>query len=65
MCSSDLAYNNFKTEIAKHYVVNFVPKKDMMSKTEAPPMRVAAIRISMPTESIDDAILEALPVAVR
>ena len=65
-CSNmSFAYNNFKTEIAKHYVVNFVPKKDMMSKTEAPPMRVAAIRISMPTESIDDAILEALPVAVR
>ena len=65
-CSNmSFAYNTFKADIAKHFVVNFVSKKDMMAKTEGPPMRVATIRISMPTDSIEDAILEALPVAVR
>lgn len=65
-CSNmSFGYNNFKADIAKNFIVNHVPKKDMMAKTEGPPMRVATLRISMPTDSIDDAILEALPMAIR
>ena len=65
-CSNmSFAYNTFKTDIAKNFVVNFIPKKDMMAKTDGPPMRVAAIRISMPQDSIEDAVLEALPMAIR
>ena len=64
-CSNmSFSYNTFKEEIAKHFTVNYVPKKDMMAKTEGPPMRVSTIRISMPQDTIDDAILEAFPVAV-
>jgi hypothetical protein len=57
-------YNTFKAEISKHFVVNFVPKKNMLAKTEAPPMRVASVRISMPIDSIDDAIRQAVPMAL-
>lgn len=64
-CSNmSFSYNTFKEDIAKHFLVNFVPKKDMMSRTEGPPMRVATIRISMPTNSIDDVVFQTVPVAV-
>ena len=64
-CSNmSFSYNTFKEDIAKQFTVNYVPKKDMMAKTEGPPMRVSTIRISMPQDTIDDAILEAFPVAV-
>ena len=65
-CSNmSFSYNTFKADITKHFIVNYVPKKDMMAKTEGPPMRVAAIRVSMPTDQIDESILEAIPVVVR
>ena len=64
-CSNmSFSYNTFKADIAKVFLVNFVPKKDMMARTEGPPMRVAAIRISMFQDQIDDAIFQAVPVAV-
>ena len=65
-CSNmSFSYNTFKDDIAKQLMVNFVPKKDMMAKTEGPPMRVGAIRISMFTETLDDALLiNPVPVAV-
>ena len=43
-CSNmSFSYTNFKSDIAQQFTVTFISKKDMMSKTEGPPMRVAAM----------------------
>ena len=65
-CSNmSFSYTNFKSDIAKLFTVTFISKKDMMSKTEGPPMRVAAIKISRHIHTIEDAILQpVIPVAV-
>jgi hypothetical protein len=60
-CSSmSFSYNNFKNDIQKEYVVTFVQKKDLMARTDAPPMRVTAIKI---TKRIDDDDFKALSLA--
>lgn len=65
-CSNmSFGYNNFKSEIASTFTVNYVTKKDMMAKTEAPPMRVAAIKITRHTTHADHEILESVPVAAH
>jgi hypothetical protein len=41
-------------------------RKDMMAKTDGPPMRVNAVKITRRADDIDDVILQPLvPVAIR
>jgi hypothetical protein len=62
-CSNmSFSYAAFKQEIASTFIVQPVAKKDMMAKTEGPPMRVATLRLSANTSTLDDAILQAVPV---
>ena len=65
-CSNmSFSYTNFKSDIAKLFTVSFISKKDMMSKTEGPPMRVAAIKISRHIHQLEDVVLQpVIPVAV-
>jgi hypothetical protein len=65
-CSNmSFSYTNFKSDIAKLFTVTFISKKDMMSKTEGPPMRVAAIKISRHIHNLEDVVLQpVIPVAV-
>ena len=62
-CSNmSFSYTNFKADIAKMFTVTHISKKDMMSKTEGPPMRVSALKISRHTHTLEDAILQPVPV---
>ncbi len=47
-CSNrSFSFSNWKREIQQDYMVRFHKKKDMLSRTDAPPMRVAATQITM------------------
>ena len=48
------SYKKFKADIEAEYQVRYHEKKDMTSKTEAPPMRVAAMQITMKDDSDSD-----------
>ena len=62
-CSNmSFSYTNFKADIAKMFTVTHISKKDMMSKTEGPPMRVSALKISRHIHTLEDAILQPVPV---
>ena len=62
-CSNmSFSYTNFKADIAKMFTVTHIAKKDMMSKTEGPPMRVSALKISRHIHTLEDAILQPVPV---
>jgi len=46
--------------------VSHIQRKDMLAKTDGPPMRVSAIKISRRVSEMDDAILQPIiPVAIR
>jgi hypothetical protein len=66
-CSTmSFSYNTFREQIAKEFIVGYVQRKDLLAKTDGPPMRVTAIKITRRADDIDDAILQPLvPVAVR
>jgi hypothetical protein len=62
-CSNmSFSYATFKTEIAHTFSVYAAPKKDMLSKTDGPPMRVLALKLTANANTLDDALL--LPVSV-
>ena len=62
-CSNmSFSYTTFKEEIARSFIVQQVVKKDMMSKTDGPPMRVSTLRLSANISTLDDAILQSIPV---
>lgn len=62
-CSNmSFGYNSFKTEIAGLFTVQFIHRKDMLSKTDGPPLRVSAVKISRHINALDDALLQAVPV---
>lgn len=64
-CSNmSFSYTTFKAEIAHSYTVYQVPKKDMMAKTDGPPMRVSALKLTANTNTLDDELLQAIPVAI-
>ena len=67
-CSNmSFSYNTFKEEMQALYPIAYSPKKDMMSKTEAPPMRVAVMKITKRVYDDDSAPAiqhEAVPLAV-
>ena len=62
------SYNTFKDEMKLAYPISFITKKDMMAKTEAPPMRVAVIKITKRMNDDDSLPViehEAVPVAIN
>ena len=62
-CSNmSFSYSTFKTEIAHIFSVYQAPKKDMLSKTDGPPLRVTALKLTANANTLDDALL--LPVSM-
>jgi hypothetical protein len=62
-CSNmSFSYTTFKTEIAHIFSVYQAPKKDMLAKTDGPPLRVMALKLTANTNTLDDATL--LPVSM-
>lgn len=58
-CSNmSFSYATFKQEIASTFSVHSVQRKDMMARTEGPPMRVNALKLTADINSIDDALLK-------
>ena len=62
-CSNmSFSYSNLKKQLEAQFTVSYVTKKDMMSKTEAPPMRVSAMKISRKISDHEEAVSSALSV---
>lgn len=62
-CSNmSFSYTTFKTEIAHIFSVYQAPKKDMLAKTDGPPLRVTALKLTANANTLDDALL--LPVSM-
>jgi hypothetical protein len=62
-CSNmSFGYSNLKRHLEDQFTVTYVSKKDMMSKTSAPPMRVTAMKISRPITESDEEIINQIPV---
>ena len=62
-CSNmSFSYTTFKTEIAQIFSVYQASKKDMLSKTDGPPLRVTALKLTANANTLDDALL--LPVSM-
>ena len=60
-CSNmSFGYSNLVRQLKDLFSVSYVQKKDMMSKTSAPPMRVSAIHISRKITDTDEAIINPL-----
>jgi len=63
-CSShSFGYAEFKSRIEKQFVVSYLPKKDLLSKTNGPAMRVAVIKITRPEDELDEEIRHPLALA--
>jgi len=64
-CSNmSFGYNTFKTEIAAGgTMVTFSAKKDMLSRTDGPPMRVSTMRISRHINTLEDGVVPTLSMA--
>jgi hypothetical protein len=60
-CSNmSFGYTNFKRQLEEKFTISYVSKKDMMSKTSAPPMRVTAMKISRSVTETDETIINPL-----
>lgn len=58
-CSNNsFSYNTFLEEIKTTHTVHHVARKDLMAKTEAPPMRVNAVKLTARADMLDDAVLK-------
>ncbi len=66
-CSTmSFSFATFTKQISEMFAVSHIPRKDMLAKTDGPPMRVSAMKISRRVSELDDVILQPLvPVAVR
>ena len=66
-CSNmSFSYNTFKTEMHDAHHVTYIQKKDMMSKTDGPPMRVSVMKISKRTgEDVVEQVQQAVSLAVN
>jgi hypothetical protein len=63
-CSNmSFGYANFKRYLETQFTVSYVSKKDMMSKTSAPPMRVAAMKISRSVTEADETLIHQVSLA--
>lgn len=57
-CSNmSFSYAHFKEEIKTTFSVFPAPRKDMLAKTDGPPMRVTAVKLTALAETLDAAIL--------
>jgi hypothetical protein len=60
-CSNmSFSYNTFKQQLSETFSVSHVQRKDMLSKTDGPPMRVPAVKISRNINEVDDVLLQPL-----
>lgn len=58
-CSGrSFSYDNFKKQIQEIHTISYLPKKDMMAKTDGPPMRVAVMKITKRINDDDTAFLQ-------
>ncbi len=65
-CSNmSFSYTTFKTEIAHIFSVYQAPKKDMLAKTDGPPLRVTALKLTANANTLDDALLLPVSMAAR
>ncbi len=63
-CSNhSFGYATLKTHLEKQFVVSYIGKKDMMAKTNGPPMRVGVIKISREEDQLDEEIKNPLALA--
>jgi len=55
-CSTmNFGYAEFKEQLEKLFVVQYLPRKDLTAKTGAPPMRTSVIKITRPVdETLED-----------
>jgi hypothetical protein len=56
------SYSTFKQDIAHSFIVQQVAKKNMLAKTDGPPMRVSTLRLSANISTLDDSVLQSIPV---
>jgi len=49
------SFEQFKKDMEQRYHVEYLQKKDLLSKTKGPEMRVAAMRISVPDNRLEEA----------
>ena len=60
-CSNmSFSYNTFKQQLSETFSVSHVQRKDMLAKTDGPPMRVPAVKISRNINEVDDVLLQPL-----
>ena len=66
-CSTmSFSFATFTKQISEMFAVSHIQRKDMLAKTDGPPMRVSAMKISRRVSELDDVILQpVVPVAVR
>ena len=65
-CSNmSFSYTTFKSEIAHIFSVYQAPKKDMLAKTDGPPLRVTALKLTANANTLDDALLLPVSMAAR
>ena len=58
-CSNmSFSYAMFTNEIRTTFTVHHVHRKDMLAKTEGPPMRVNALKLTANADTLDDALLQ-------
>ena len=63
-CSNmSFGYANFKRYLEAQFTVSYIAKKDMMSKTSAPPMRVTAMKISRAVTEVDETLIHQVSLA--
>ena len=65
-CSTmSFSYTTFKEQLSRTFTVSHVQRKDMLGKTDGPPMRVTALKITRRTDEVDDVLArELIPVAI-
>jgi hypothetical protein len=65
-CSAmSFSYSTFREQIAKQFITSFVTRKDMLGKTDGPPMRVNAIKITRRADDVEDVLIPTVvPVAI-
>ena len=63
-CSNmSFSYANFKRQMEQLHTVSYMPRKDMLAKTEGPPMRVAVMKITRHETNADEELINPVSVA--
>ena len=62
-CSNmSFGYADFQRQLEEAFTVSYMPKKDMMAKTNGPQMRVKVIKISRRISDMDEEVIDPLSV---